>query len=165
MRMRASANWLLACLAAVAFVASARPGIAFHGKTVAPACQMLISAAVYDKKYPAREVGQCNADEHCLDTRRFFQQHLGKTIPQLKCTGVRESSSEAATKFFDNIFDTVCLAVGLSLASGQIEDEAGLRKTIALCNRAPNKDACRDTLDTLSSLEGARIDLRGLTCE
>jgi len=162
MQMRSSANWLFACLAAVAFVASVRPGVAFHGQTVAPACQFLISAAVYDKEYPSRQVGLCNADAHCLDTRRFILQQLGKTIPKLTCAGVRESSSEAATTFFDNIFDNVCLAAGLQLASGQIDDERGLRNTIGLCNRSRDKDACRAIL---SGLEDKPIDLRGLACE
>jgi hypothetical protein len=162
MQMRASASWLFACLAAAAFVASARPGVAGHGQTVAPACQNLVAAAAYDREYPRREVGLCNADEHCRDTKRFIAQQLGKTIPELTCGGVREASPQAATKFFDNIFDNVCLAVGLALASGQIEDEGGLRKTIALCNRAPDKDACRVVL---SALEDKPIDLRGLTCE
>ena len=163
MRMRASDNWLLACLAAVALVASAHPGVAGRiGQTVAPACQTLVSAAVYDKAFPTREVRVCNADEHCLDTRRFVLQQLGRTIPQLTCTGVRETSPEAATKFFDNIYDNACLSVGLSLASGQIGDERGLRNTIALCNRSPDKNACRVIL---SALEDKPIDLRGLTCE
>ena len=162
MQMRSSANWLFACLAALAFVASARPGIAGHDQTVSPACQMLVSAAVYDQKYPRREVGLCNADEHCLDAKRFILQQFGRTIPELTCAGVRESSSQAATKFLANIYDNACLAAGLSLASGQVGNEGGLRKTIALCNRSPDKDACRAVL---SALEDKPIDLRGLTCE
>jgi hypothetical protein len=115
-----------------------------------------------DKEYPRREIGLCNADEHCLDTRRFISQQLGRTIPQLTCAGVRESSPQATTTFYDNIYDNACLGVGLSLAGGQIDDERGLRNTIALCNRAPNKDAC---LVIQSALQDVGEDLRGLTCE
>ncbi|HUI94872.1 MAG TPA: hypothetical protein VLX44_03900 [Xanthobacteraceae bacterium] len=164
MQTRASANCLLAALAAVVFVASIRPGVASkEGHTVAPACQMLVSAAIYDRDYPPREVGLCNADEHCLDTQRFIAQQLGKTIPELTCVGVRESSPQAATTFFDNIYDNACLAAGLTLATGRIEgDERGLQKQIALCNRSPDKDACRAVL---SALADKPVDLRGLTCE
>jgi hypothetical protein len=97
---------------ALAFVASARPSIASDdSKTGATACQTLVSAALYDHEYPP-EVELCNANELCLDAKRFIGQQLGKTIPELTCVGVRQTSSQAATKFFNDIYDNAASRPG-----------------------------------------------------
>jgi hypothetical protein len=122
-----------------------------------------VDAALYDDEYRPREVELCNANEHCLDAKRFIGQQHGKTIPELMCVGVRESSSQAATKFFNDIYDNACLSAGMALVGGRVEgNEGNFQKAIALCNQSPTKDACRDIQ---SFLQSVRINLRGLTCE
>lgn len=145
---------------ALAFVASVRPGIGSDEGTTA--CLFIVDAALYDVEYLPRSVELCNANEHCLDAKRFIGQQHGKTIPELTCAGVRESSSQAATKFFNDIYGNACDLAGIALVGGGRSGESALQKQIALCNQHPDKSRCHEVK---SFVESTGKKPGGLTCE
>ena len=140
------------------------PGIASEAANAgATACLALVKATLFDYEQPPGDVELCNSNEHCLDARRFIGQHRGKPIPELTCSGASASSSQAATKFFNDIYANVCVETSLMLTNppGGAEIKGSLRKRIALCNQSPDKSTCREMqvfLDTIGLN-------RGLSCK